>query len=301
MWRLFSESSERNTEASTSHGDHKTRPPDILRRQVEEAHRIRISDSSNIDEDHTLKTFKQIFTTKIFSEGKGVFIVESRIPYAGYKNKINVREGQIIGIINWKMPKAEKWYLSQVIQHQLLSVLDNWKIPEAKKWYLSEVVYCQLLSVLKEAGKSISDFDLKSWKGETISNNNTLKTVEQCLPQGVTECTFEAGSKEFDQLAHTETAKSKFYLLSQHPEAFGKKQITSITVKRERNGDINIDYTIEQVSPSEPNKGNRASNKFAKKDPEIFFKHFTPFIQKSSSILDKIENSQNHTSNKIRN
>ena len=84
-----------------------------------------------------------------------------------------------------------------------------------------------------------------------VIHPETKSLAEHFLPEGETERTFKAGSEEFAALERTATAKSKFYLLNQHPK-FGAKEVTSITVKRvlERDGnklneeEIDIDYAI---------------------------------------------------------
>ena len=54
--------------------------------------------------------------------------------------------------------------------------------------------------------------------------------------------TFLAGTDGFIALAGTEAAQSKFYLLAQHPKAFPGKEVTSITVMRHSNEQIDIEY-----------------------------------------------------------
>jgi hypothetical protein len=134
-----------------------------------------------------------------------------------YDNIIDVEGGKIIGVSNDKN--------------------------RTKGWYLSDVIYNQLQLVLKEVGKDISQFDLESWYGYSISHADTKAVALKCL-QGEKKKTFEAGSKEFNALKGNITAKPKIYLLEQHPDIFHGKQVVSVTVIRARGGRIDIDYAI---------------------------------------------------------
>jgi hypothetical protein len=95
---------------------------------------------------------------------------------------------------------------------------------------------------MQKAKKDSASFDLKNWRGEWIINESTKRTAELFLPSGTNKRRFKKGSQEFIALAGTETAQSKFYLLAQHQKAFGKKEVTSITVKRQSDGHIQINY-----------------------------------------------------------
>jgi hypothetical protein len=180
--------------------------------------------------DTPMNAFQRTFHTMVEEESdkRGIFKItsEDRIGGGNHINEIDLNKGNITGLYNFKR--------------------------DTKNWPFSEVVYTQLQLALKKAGKDPSQFDLKSWYGTHIVNEGTKSVAERFLPAGETERTFKAGSEEFDALARTPTAKSKFHLLAQHPEAFGDKKVTSITVKRifERDGEqlseeqIDINYTI---------------------------------------------------------
>jgi hypothetical protein len=208
----------------------------------EEAFEHHLQKEGWLSEDPVSEKFDWTFETTIEEDtaNKGIFTLTSKdiIGRGYYGNKIDVNEGQIIGGGNYKR--------------------------STKNWHLSEVMYAQLQLALKKAGKDLSQFDLKSWYGMNVTNEETKLVAERFLPQEETERAFEAGSAEFAALAQTPTAKSKFYLLAQHPEAFGGKEVTSITVKRvfERGGhklrepQIDIVYAIGDIK-SEPTLGSR--------------------------------------------
>ncbi len=163
--------------------------------------------------------FKNDFKTKIVDEGNGRFFVESTAKRGSgfFQNIIDVDKGQIIGINNQKC--------------------------STKSWYFSDIIYNQLQLVLKKAGKGISQFDLKSWYGKNVVNESSQNMAEVLLGADQ-EKTFKVGSNEFNVMKSTATAKSKFYLLSQHPEAFPRKQVTSITIRRTDDDKIEVNYEI---------------------------------------------------------
>jgi hypothetical protein len=169
--------------------------------------------------DTSIEEFENAFKTKISKSRNSGFLVESTAKRGSgfYQNRIDLEKGQIIGIHNKKH--------------------------FTKNWHLSDVVYNQLQLVLKKAGKDISQFDLKSWYGKNIINENTGHIAEILLGE-IQQKTFKIGSNEFNAIKRTATAKSKFYLLEQHSEAFRGKQVTSITVIRNNEGEIDIDYAI---------------------------------------------------------
>jgi hypothetical protein len=151
--------------------------------------------------------------------------------------------------------------------------LDNGKIigyrNEAKStqtWHLSDIIYNQLLFILKKAKKDISQFDLKSWYGFNITNKNTKSMAEYTLGYKNRK-TFKASSKEFKDIAVTDTAQSKFYLLAQYPKAFKGKKVTSITVERYADGQIDIEYEfgsqLEQKEEATPNTSGRCPIKLS--------------------------------------
>jgi hypothetical protein len=171
------------------------------------------------EDRNTFKDFQEAFKTDI-KEINGIFIVKSDALEGGgtYKNGINIDNGQIIGIKNFK------W--------------------NTNSWYSSEIVYNQLRLVLDHARKDISQFDITNWKGSEIANIHTKYTLNLFVPEETNFMTFKAGEDGFIALAGTQTAQSKFYLLAQHPKAFKGKQVRSITVRRLSDGEINIDYEI---------------------------------------------------------
>ena len=112
--------------------------------------------------DHPIDVFQRTFETKIAEEpdrkGKLIAVSEANIGEGSYTNIIDMNEGKIIGVANYKR--------------------------NTKNWYLSEVVYTQLQLVLQKAGKDISQFSLKSWEDMHVINKNTLDIVKQLFPKG---------------------------------------------------------------------------------------------------------------------
>jgi hypothetical protein len=106
-------------------------------------------------------------------------------------------------------------------------------------WHFSKVIYLQLQLALKEAGRDISQFHLKSWYGINVSNDET-KSVALKILQEEQRVTVKKGSKEYDELVKTPTQKSKQYLLNDYPGAFPGKELTSITVIRKHDNRIRI-------------------------------------------------------------
>jgi hypothetical protein len=104
--------------------------------------------------------------------------------------------------------------------------------------------------VIQDSLQNQSDSDLKCWYDNFVNNEETKKTAELFFPEerdidgSVKEGrkTFLAGTDAFIALAGTPTAQSKFYLLAQHPKAFPGKEVTSITVIRYSDGQIDIEY-----------------------------------------------------------
>ncbi len=165
-----------------------------------------------------LETFKSTFHTHIKEIADSVFVVRSKAKSGEgiYKNIISIDKGQFIGIKNYRN--------------------------NTNNWFLSEIIYIQLQISLEKAGKDISQFDLKSWYGKHIEDEETKNTARSLLPEEEGRWAFSAGSDEFNALAQTPTAKSKFYLLKDYPEAFSGKQVTSITVIQHSDGKIDIEY-----------------------------------------------------------
>ena len=172
-----------------------------------------------LEDQQRIKAFNETFKTTIKETKEGVFEVFSSDAKGGgtFLNEIEVEEGRIIGKANYKF--------------------------DTKGWHLSDVIYTQLQLALKEAGKDISQFNLKSWYAERVAFNDTANVAESCLETyGIYNMTFEKDSEEFNNLMNTTTAKSKFYLLKDH---FPGKQVTRITVSQDIRDDIYIDYQIE--------------------------------------------------------
>jgi hypothetical protein len=178
------------------------------------------------DVDSRLDAFEKYFETCTSENSTGIFRVLSKIKgkrEAPYINEINTNNGEIRGLSNFKN--------------------------STKDWHLSEIIFNQFQLVMKKANKDIASFDLKNWRDKQITNESTMNTVELFLPVGTNEHTFEKGSEGFIALAGIQTAQSKFYLLAQYQKAFGKKEVTSITVKR---GQVNrpieeINYRYDKI------------------------------------------------------
>lgn len=176
------------------------------------------------DVNSTLDAFQRNFETKIEEnpQERGEFTVTSlaKEGSASYMNKININKGEIIGESNFKM--------------------------RTRGWHLSEVIFNQLQLVMQKAKRDIVSFELKNWRGKGIINPSTRSAVELFLPAGTNKHTFEKDSPGFMALAGTPTSQSKFYMLAQHQKAFGKKEVTSITVERQSDGYICINYRYAQ-------------------------------------------------------
>lgn len=166
------------------------------------------------DKDHNPSDFDKNFKTEI-NYKKVIYYVKSESDHGKYENAINISEGQIIGCRN-----------------------DS---KNTQSWHLSDIIYNQLQLVLQEAEKNISQFDLKCWYGNNITNKNTRSAAKDLLGYEHSK-TFKAGSKEFNKIAVTDTAQPKFFLLAQHPKAFPGKEVTSITVIRHSDRQIEIEY-----------------------------------------------------------
>jgi hypothetical protein len=176
----------------------------------------------------TFKLFEKSFKTYDPSVSKKEITILSISSYGRYMNKIDVKDGKIIG-------KTNDHYLNN---------------KEKREFHYSEIVFNQLRLVLEHLDKKISEFDLKSWYGENIHNTSTLDVVKLFFPEERSpngkikkgKKTFLAGTDGFIALAGTEAAQSKFYLLAQHPKAFPGKEVTSITVIRHSDEQIDIEY-----------------------------------------------------------
>jgi hypothetical protein len=177
----------------------------------------------------TFKLFEKSFNTYLPNREKKVIkttTISSKI--GRYINEINVEDGIIIGKTNDHYNKRK----------------------EKREFHYSEIVFNQLRLVLELLDKKISEFDLKSWYGENIHNTSTLDVVKLFFPEERSpngkikkgKKTFLAGTDGFIALAGTEAAQSKFYLLAQHPKAFPGKEVTSITVIRHSDEQIDIEY-----------------------------------------------------------
>jgi hypothetical protein len=173
------------------------------------------------DIDSTMNAFHHDFATSIAEDpeerGKFIAVSQAREGEASYMNIINTNTGEIRGLYNDKCSTED--------------------------WHFSEVVFNQFQLAMHAAKKDIASFDLKNWRGERLTNEQTKRTVALFLPNKTNKCTFEKDSQGFIALAGTETAQSKFYLVAQHQKAFGEKEVTSITVERQSNGDIHINYS----------------------------------------------------------
>jgi hypothetical protein len=182
----------------------------------------------NKDKD-TFEYFEANFDNNVIKLANYIVVVKSysRNISGTYENEIDVKNGIIKGIYNrYFPPKSEE------------------------KLDFSEVVFNQLRLAMGELSMEISRFNLKCWYGNEIINENTEKAAELFFPEErgsdgkIKEGrkTFEAGEDGFIALAGTPTGQSKFYLLAQHPKAFPDKQVTSITVIRHSDGQIDIEY-----------------------------------------------------------
>jgi hypothetical protein len=226
----------RNVEQSSSvEGTSSQRKDEIRRRAASQSHEASFSKGSEVtfqgkqqkrlekyeeeakkyqkkDKDHNEDGFNKEFTTNC-SLKKGIFHIISENEFGRYE--IDLDNGQIIGYRN--------------------------ESKNTQTWHLSDIIYNQLLFILKKAEKNISQFDLKSWYGFDIANKNTKNVAKKILGYENRK-TFKSNSKEFKDIAITDAAQSKFYLLAQYPKAFKGKKVTSITVKRYADGQIDIEY-----------------------------------------------------------
>jgi hypothetical protein len=154
-------------------------------------------------EDNLIERFQRTFKTEIEQNSwyKGRFIIKSedKIRRGKFSNEIDVNEGVIRGLINYKY--------------------------DTDDWYLSDVVYAQIQLALKEA--KISQFVPTKWSSDNVVNEWTAPAAADFVRSIETAHTFQAGSKEFAAIAQTAIAKSRFYLLKDH---FPSREIKSITI-----------------------------------------------------------------------
>jgi hypothetical protein len=191
-----------------------------MQKYQQEAERYQSEDRDTFEE------FEKNFQNDINPED---YIVEvTSVNSSGnYKNEIDVRNGRIIGGINrCEHPNSEE------------------------RLDFSEIVFNQLRLAIEHLDMRMSEFNLKCWYGDTITNEETIKTASLFFPEEKDvdgsvkegEKTFLAGTDAFIALAGTPTGQSKFYLLAQHPKAFKDKKVTSITVIRQVYSIIDINY-----------------------------------------------------------
>jgi hypothetical protein len=195
-------------------------------------------------ERDTFEEFEKDFENKITKLGNSVVEVKSYASkFSGtYENEIDVENGKITGKYNrYFLPYSEE------------------------KLDFSEVIFNHLRLSIECLKVEMSEFNLKCWYGKEITNEDTKNTVELFFPEekgkdGLVkerEKTFLAGTDAFIALAGTSTARSKFYLLAQHPEIFKGKKVTSITVIRHPDKKVAIEYEfgsqLEQEEKTRPN------------------------------------------------
>lgn len=191
-------------------------------------------------ERDTFEKFKEKFENDINIED-GIIEVTSVNNSGEYENKIDVRNGRIIGGNNYcEDPDSEE------------------------RLDFSEIVFNQLRLAMEHLDMKISEFDLKCRCSDIVTNEETKKTAKLFFPEGIGEDglvkegekTFLAGTDAFIALAGTPTAQSKFYMLAQHPETFKGKEVTSITVIRQVYSIIDINYEfgsqLEQKEKASP-------------------------------------------------
>jgi hypothetical protein len=174
----------------------------------------------------TFNDFINKFVSGINSKEYVLNIKSVHASYGIYNNNIDVENRKILGMLNFPVPDSKE------------------------KFHLSEIVFNQLCLAMEHLDKKVSDFDLKCWYDNIVNNEETKKTAELFFPEEkgsdgkIKEGrkTLKAGEDGFIALAGTPTAQSKFYLLAQHPKAFPGKKVTSITVIRHSNGQIDIEY-----------------------------------------------------------
>jgi hypothetical protein len=180
----------------------------------------------NEDRD-TFTEFKKNFGNTIYKIEDCIEITS--INSSGeYKNKIDVENGKITGIMNrCDHPNSEQ------------------------RLDCSEIVFNQLRLAMEYLNVEIPSIEIKCWYDAGVINEQTKRTAELFFPEERDkyrsvkggEKTFRAGTDAFTALAGTSTAQSKFYLLAQHPEFFRGKKVTSITVIRwHRYPIIDINY-----------------------------------------------------------
>jgi hypothetical protein len=174
------------------------------------------------------------------------YVVEftSKNSYGEYENIIDIKNGKITGVFNMHVD-----YIT------------------SNKLHFSEIVFNQLYFTLECLNMEISEFNLKCWYANEVIDEETDNTVNLFFPeerdvdgsvkQG--KKTFIAGTDAFIALAGTPTGQSKFYLLAQHPKAFPRKEVTSITVIRYYNVEGILRTDIEYKFGSKSEQKEKAS------------------------------------------
>jgi hypothetical protein len=147
--------------------------------------------------------------------------------YAIYKNYFNVKEGVILGAVNYKD-------LDELSEGGgLPDVLPN-----------SEIFWnqCRLAASIK--GGFSSDFNLKKIVGYRVGNEQT-KNVALLYGEVGKAKIFYKGSDEYYAFLGTPAVNGKVFLLDQHKDVFGNKEIKAIECKLIKEEDeINLGYLV---------------------------------------------------------
>ena len=115
----------------------------------------------------------------------------------------------------------------------------------------SEILHNQLFLVLKEQKIDPPCFPLQRVIQEAVTNQETRDTLRLFAPQFGDHSEeesmrrFEKGSNEYYSMLGTPNVYGILYLIKQHQDIFGKREITSIEV--DYNKSINITLHINEV------------------------------------------------------
>lgn len=147
----------------------------------------------------------------------------SEAPYS-YINCYNVNEGVILASYNFKTLDQES-----ISRHDAL--------PN------SEILWHQYQLAAQYIGKQSSDLRITKIVGYAIANLETRNVAKLFIGDGESK-KFLKGSDEYFALLGTPAANGKAYLLEQHKNTFGNKEISAIEVKRTRNY---LDYIVYHI------------------------------------------------------
>lgn len=180
--------------------------------------------------------------------------------YNKVKNKFNkdtkkYKEGEFL-IKTYKKGKRYNLYTNSIdINNYEIKAMHNFRDQDVKyggnALPNSEILHNQWLLLAREQQIDPPRFPLQRVIREAVTNQETKDTSRLFAPQfsdhSQEESThrFEKGSDEYYAMLGTPNVYGIFYLLKQHQDTFGKREITSIEV--DYNKSINITLHINEV------------------------------------------------------